>query len=108
MTSNSLRKRLFQHITDAKRNTCSVSNKLCQKEKPSDLKRLHDYIKIMNNPNQLSITTLEKLTELIIRQKRRIKTQKEIQCTDIIYIAQLCLSARACANLNERTSMLVG
>ena len=62
MTSNSLRKRLFQHITDAKRNTCSVSNKLCQKEKPPDLKRLHDYIKSMNDPNQLSITTLEKFT----------------------------------------------
>lgn len=59
MTTQTLRKRLSQHVADARNGTCSVKNKkLCHKNKKPDLERLHAFIQ-KNGTTNLSIHTLE-------------------------------------------------
>jgi hypothetical protein len=53
MTTQTLSKRFAQHKHDAKKNVCSISNRLCQKTPPSDLKALHRWLK--ENPKMYSI-----------------------------------------------------
>jgi len=59
MTTQTLRKRLSQHVSDATNGTCSVKNKkLCHKNKKPDLERLHTFIQ-KNGTTNLSIHTLQ-------------------------------------------------
>ena len=59
MTTQTLSKRFAQHKHDAKTDVCSISNKLCQKTPPSDLKALHRRLK--ENPK---IYTIQKVKEM--------------------------------------------
>ena len=60
MTTQNLHKRFAQHKADARSGSCSLSNKLCQKQKPRDLQVLHT--KLKKNPNAFTIKALRTVT----------------------------------------------
>ena len=60
MTTQNLQKRFAQHKADARSGSCSLSNKLCQKQKPRDLQVLHT--KLKKNPNAFTIKPLRTVT----------------------------------------------
>ena len=60
MTLQPLATRLAQHKTDAKNGTCSVSNRLCKKKKPTDLAAF--YSRLKTNTAGVKITALATMT----------------------------------------------
>ena len=65
MTLQPLAKRLSQHISDAKSNSCSITSKLCQKKPPADLQRLHKLLKM--NPKIYKISKIKNITGTYIQ-----------------------------------------
>jgi predicted GIY-YIG superfamily endonuclease len=60
MTTQSLSARFSQHKKDAKTQKCSVSSKLCQKEKPKDLQAFHKALR--ENPTSFTISRIKDIT----------------------------------------------
>ena len=60
MTTQNLQKRFAQHKADARSGSCSLSNRLCQKRKPTDLNVLHT--KLKKNPDAFTIKPLKTIT----------------------------------------------
>ena len=60
MTTQSLSARLQQHKKDAGAGTCSVTNKLCKKKIPTDLKALHR--RLRDHPEKFSIHKLKEMS----------------------------------------------
>ena len=55
ITTQPLSRRLAQHKADAKSGGCSVSNRLCKKTVPSDLKAFHDKLRKDGNVAMRSV-----------------------------------------------------
>jgi hypothetical protein len=60
MTTQSLAARLQQHKKDAGTDACSITNKLCKKKIPPDLKALHR--RLRDHPQKFSIHKIKEMT----------------------------------------------
>ena len=65
MTTQNLQKRFAQHKADARSGSCSLSTKLCQRRKPTDLNVLHT--KLKKNPNGFRMHGKTKKPKLVSR-----------------------------------------
>ena len=76
MTTQTLANRFNQHKRDAGAETCSITNKLCKKKLPTDLKAL--YRRLRDHPAKFSISKLKEVTaSYSVAHKEELKLKSQ-------------------------------